>query len=80
MKLFNFMKITAKLGKWSSKDIEALIVPLGEGKSIPKGLPKFAEQLLKQAMQEKSFKGKKNEAVDFALPKSGSLRQVYFIG
>ncbi len=76
------MKISVKQGKWSQKDVEALFVPIAEKEPIPKGLPKTAEELLKDALARKEFAGKAREFKHFVLPTGGKkgLRFVFFLG
>lgn len=76
------MKISAKSGKWKVSDIEVLFVPMAEKESVPKGLPKVAEQLLKDAIAQKEFAGKSNQLLHLRIPLSGKkgLRHIFAIG
>lgn len=76
------MKISTKQGKWKQNEVEALIVPMVAKEGVPKGLPKFAEQLIKDAIARKEFTGKAREMKHFLLPTSGKkgLRHVFVLG
>jgi len=76
------MKISSKSGKWKTSELDALIVPMAEKESIPKGLPKVAEQLLKDAIKQKEFTGKQNQLNHFLIPMSGKkgMRHLFILG
>ena len=76
------MKITSKLGKWKQSEVDALIIPMITGEGVPKGLPKFAEQLISDAIARKEFSGKAREINHFLVPTVGKkgLRHLIFIG
>jgi len=50
------MRIVTKSGKWRTSEVEALFVPIAQNEKIPKGLPKLAEQLLKDAIKKYGIK------------------------
>jgi len=76
------MKIISKRGKWSPKEVEALIVPVLMNEGFVKGVPKEVQELLGQAAQQKRFQGKKNQilALDLAAENVGGLRRLIFLG
>ncbi len=76
------MKYTVKQGKWGVKDIETIIIPVGEKEAYPKGAPKAAEVFYKGAAKRKSFEGKKNQLLFVGLPATGQniLRHALFVG
>ncbi len=76
------MKILSKSGKWKASEFDALILPLAEKESIPKGLPKVAEQLLADAIKQKEFTGKSNQLKHFLIPMVGKsgMRHLFVLG